>query len=208
MGFLNIINKKKSEFYLENAAQKNHEFPRTFMIPSKDEINALKIGDLIKLIFVFNTPLENGCNAERMWVKITDISNDLFTGTLNNDPYFLKSIKADAPITFKRENIAAVYGGKAPFDEKLLAIVTKKALEKKQINWVIRTDDLENERDSGWQLFYGDESDEYLDDVDNAAIVSLEDILAFEPLLEDVFSSHGYAYEYSEKENKFTEVTE
>lgn len=132
---------------------------------------------------------------------IKEFCNDLFTGTLNNDPYFLKSIKADDPITFKRENIAAVYGGKAPFDEKLLAIVTKKALEKKQINWVIRTDDLENERDSGWQLFYGDESDEYLDDVDNAAIVSLEDILAFEPLLEDVFSSHGYAYEYSEKEN-------
>lgn len=48
----------------------------------------------------------------------------------------------------------------------------------------------------------------FLDDYANAKIISLEDVLYFEPLLEDVFSNSGYAYEYSETENKFVEVKE
>ncbi|MHC1683044.1 MAG: DUF2185 domain-containing protein [Clostridiaceae bacterium] len=104
--------------------------------------------------------------------------------------------------------MAGIYGGQSPFDEKLFAIITQKALDNRQINWVVRTDDLENEQDSGWQLFYGDESDQYLEDACNAKLISLEQVLSFEPLLESVFSSHGYAYEYSELDNKFIEVEE
>lgn len=208
MGLLHVFGSNKSEFYLEDVMDLNKQFPRTFLIPAKKEIDNLKIGTLVKLIFVMKKTLKNGCNAERMWVKITNIESGNFTGILNNDPYYLKSIKCGDTITFKAENIAAIYVKETPFNEKLFAIITKKALESRQINWVVRTDDLNNEQDSGWQLFFGDETPEYLDDASNSAIVSLENVLSFEPLLEAVFSRSGYAYEYSEDDNKFIEVKE
>lgn len=208
MGLLDIFGGNKSEFYLEDVVDLNKQFPRTFLIPVKKEIDNLEIGTLVKLIFVMKKPLKNGCHAERMWAKITNIESGNFTGILENDPYYLKSIRSGDEITFKAENIAAIYVEGIHFNEKLFAIITKRALENRQINWVVRTDDLNNEQDSGWQLFYGDETPEYLDDTSNSAIVSLENVLSFEPLLEAVFSSSGYAYEYSEDDNKFIEVKE
>jgi Uncharacterized protein conserved in bacteria len=206
MSLLHIFGRNKPEFHLENVIELNKQFPRTFLIPAKKEIDKLENDTLIKLIFIMEKPQKNGCRAERIWVKITNIENGIFTGILNNDPYYLKSIKCGDKITFNAENIAAIYVQEPSFNEKLFAIITKKALENKQINWVVRTDDLNNEQDSGWQLFYGDETPEYLDDASNSAIVSLENVLSFEPLLEAVFSSSGYAYEYSESDNKFVEV--
>lgn len=79
-------------------------------------------------------------------------------------------------------------------------------MEKREINWLIRTQDADNEQDSGWQLFYGDEDDDYLDHSENAEIISLEAVLSFEPLLENVFGQDGNAYEYSKKENTYAEV--
>ncbi len=208
MGILSIFDGNKPEFYLENAVVLNKQFPRTFLIPTNQEILNLKIGTLVKLIFIMKKPLKNGCQAERIWVKITNIESESFTGILDNDPYYLKSIGSGDTITFKAENIAAIYVESPAFNEKLFAIITKKALEKKQINWVVRTDDLNNEQDSGWQLFYGDETPQYLDDSNNATIISLEGVLSFEPLLERVFRSSGYAYEFSESDNKFIEAKE
>lgn len=208
MSILHMFGRNKPEFHLENVIELNKQFPRTFLIPAKKEIDKLEISTLIKLIFIMEKPLKNGCRAERMWVKITSIGNGTFTGILNNDPYYLKSIKCGDEIAFKAENIAAIYVQEPPFNEKLFAIITKKALENRQINWVVRTDDLNNEQDSGWQLFYGDETPEYLDNTSNSAIVSLENVLSFEPLLEAVFCSSGYAYEYSESDNKFVEVNQ
>lgn len=208
MGFLDVFGRDKQEFYLENIIQKNRQLPRTFLIPTKAEIEKLEKDGLVKLIFVMEKPQENGCRAEKMWVKIINNQNGIFTGILDNEPYYLKSIKSGDIVTFKTENIAGIYGGESSLNEKLLAIITKKALEERQINWVVRTDDLNNDQDSGWQLFYGDESPEYLDDSSNSSIVSLEYILSFEPLLENVFNSYGYAYEYSARANKFVEVKE
>ncbi|WP_160680343.1 DUF2185 domain-containing protein [Clostridium sp. C8-1-8] len=176
------------------------------MIPNQQEVENLDSGDLIKLIFVMINPQKNGCRAEKMWIRITDKQNGLFTGILDNEPYYLKSIKLGDIINFKADNIAAIYGSKTSYDETLFAIITQKALDMKQINWVVRTDDLEHEQDSGWQLFFGDESDQYLEDVSNAKLISLKQILSFEPLLESVFASKGYAYEYSQKYNRFVEV--
>jgi len=202
MGIFSKFCGNNSEFYLEDVIEKNKQFPRTFLIPTQEEIDKLDIGDLIKLVFVMKKPQGNGCRAEKMWVRVTDIQKDKFTGMLDNDPYYLKSIKAGHIITFKAINIACIYGGESSFNEKLYAIITQKALERRQINWVVRMDDLADEQDSGWQLFYGDGSQEYLDDSSNARIVSLE------PLLGSVFNSPGYAYEYSDKDNKFIEVKE
>lgn len=203
-----MFGKSKQEFYLEDVVEKNRQYPRTFLIPTREKIEILDIGNLVKLVFVMKEPQKDGCRAEKMWVKIVSKQNNIFTGILDNEPYYLKSIKNGDIITFTEKNIAGTYGGKSSFNEKQFAIITKKALDKREVNWAFRTDDLESGQDSGWQLFYGDESNEYLEDSDNAKIISLEDALSFEPLLESVFSSFGSAYEYSESYNKFIEVEE
>jgi hypothetical protein len=206
--FLSLFNGNSREYHLEDVVLLNKQSPRTLLIPSIEEIKKIEIDTLVKLIFVMEKALKNGCRAERMWVKVKSIKDGVYTGVVDNEPYYLKTIKCGDIITFKAENIACIYGGKSNFDEKLFAIITKKALKNRQINWVVRTDDIHNEQDSGWQLFYGDESPEYLDESDNASIVSLENILSFEPLLEEVFNSSGLAYEYSQSDNKFIEVRE
>lgn len=51
MGLINIFGRNKPKYHLENVIEKNIEFPRTF-----------------------ESSLNNGCSAERMCVKITNIS--------------------------------------------------------------------------------------------------------------------------------------
>lgn len=208
MGILSILKGSKNEFYLENVRDKNLKFPRTFIVAKKKDVDSLTTGALVKLIFVLNKPTEEGCRAEKMWVRIVEHQNGLFKGILDNDPVFIKTIKCGETISFKAENIASIYGAQSPFNEKLFAIVTKKALEKRQINWIVRSSDPNHEEDSGWQFFYGDESTEYLDKSDNASIILLEEALSFEPLLEEVLGGDGDAYEYSEKLNRFVEFNE
>ncbi|MHC1683045.1 MAG: DUF2314 domain-containing protein [Clostridiaceae bacterium] len=108
MGVSNVLGRNKPEFYLENVIEKNIEFPRTFLIPNKEEIEKLNKGNLIKLIFVMEKPHTNGCRAEKMWVEITSVQNGILTGILNNKPYYLKSIKAGGIITLK-QRILQVY---------------------------------------------------------------------------------------------------
>jgi hypothetical protein len=86
------------------------------------------------------------------------------------------------------------------------AIITRLALEKKEVNWVLR-DEPNNPQDSGWQLFYGNEDDAYLDDPSNAAIISLEAALSFSPQLAQVLSSQGKAFDWSEEKKMYVENT-
>ncbi len=97
-----------NKYYLENAFELNKEYPNTFEIPSKKEIESLKVNDLVKLIFV-----EENDNPEtmpeRMWVKIIKINKDNFIGILDNDPYYIESVKYGDEIVFKIENIIDIY---------------------------------------------------------------------------------------------------
>ncbi|MEI0563965.1 DUF2314 domain-containing protein [Brachyspira pulli] len=97
-----------NKYYLENAFELNKEYPNTFEIPSKKEIESLKVNDLVKLIFV-----EENDNPEtmpeRMWVKIIKINKDNFIGILDNYPYYIESVKYGDEIVFKIENIIDIY---------------------------------------------------------------------------------------------------
>ena len=208
MGFTSLFHRRKDEYTLEDAIAQNKLHPRTFLIPSADEINKLQIGEQVQLIFILRKPMNNGCRAERMWVTIAQIRDAQFTGVLDNKPCYLKSLRCGDCVQFSVYNISCIKQKGASLNEKLFAIITKKALEQRQINWATRSNDLHSEQDSGWQLFYGDESESYLDDVKNSTLASLETVLYFEPLLEEAFRGTGTQYEYSEKLNRFVEVKE
>ena len=197
----------QAEYVLEDVIEKNIENPRKFIIPTDDEIDKLKVGNSVRLIFKMHTPQEDGCQAERMWVTITKIKDNTFFGELENTPYYLKSIKCGDIIEFKKANIATVIvKGTAKFDEQQLVFISKRAVENREINWIVRTDDLCGENDSGWQLFYGDEDDEYLDDPSMIVRLTIEQVLLFEPLLEQPFIDRGYAYEYVDEIKMFVEA--
>ena len=94
-------------YVLDSGVELNRQYPSTFVIPSKEEISQLRIGDLAKLIFREDT------SVERMWVKISDISligdKNSFIGTLDNDPYGLETIKYGDTVIFSPEHVIQIF---------------------------------------------------------------------------------------------------
>lgn len=191
-------------YYLEDITIEHKRNPRIFMKPTVEELDGLKIGEMVRLLFVFNFTAEDNCRAERMWVEISEINGDQFKGYLTNQPIYIKDLQLGEIVEFKRNNIATIIV-KALFDEKKMAIITRRALQQRTINWILR-DEPCNEQDSGWQLFYGDEDQDYVDNADNSVLISLDKVLDFEPRLEKVFASDHIAFEWDEEEIGFVEV--
>ena len=191
-------------YYFQDIIKDHNENPRKVLKPSDEEIKSLKAGQEVKLIFMLYAPLENGCTGERMWVQISEISGDKFKGYLMTRPSFIKDIQIGDILEFSKNNITAVTT-KTNFDRTKTAVITKRALEMQQINWIVRDEPLDT-LDSGWQLFYGDEDEEYTTDTNNATFISLVEVIGFEPLLEKVFASQHFAFEWNDQKMDFVEV--
>lgn len=191
-------------YTLENVQEVHMQFPRTFIIPTEEEIEDLKIDDLVKLIFCLPEETDNDCRAERMWVQIIEISEDGFSGILDNEPYYIQNLHSGDLITFQKKHIAAIFiRGKGVIDESKFAVITLRALEHREVNWAYHTDDLCDEQDSGWILCYGGEDDSYWEDVNNTKVIFLEEVMSFEPRLLEVFTGGADAYYYDADKNKF-----
>jgi uncharacterized protein YegJ (DUF2314 family) len=207
VGLFNFKKRAKPSYHLENiSAAQQKAGARGFMKPTEEEIAGLKIGEMVRLFFVLDFETSDNCRAERMWVEISKIDGHNFKGYLTNQPVYIKDISIGDIVEFSGDNIATVLVAQR-FDEKKKALVSKRAIEKREINWAVK-DGPHNEMDSGWQLFYGNEDDEYNSDISNITILALADILSFEPRLEDVFASEHNAFEWSENDIKFIEVNE
>lgn len=193
-----------TSYHLQDIQAEGRKNPRHFMVPTADEIAALRVGEQVRLFFVFNFETPDNCRAERMWVEISERNSTHFKGYLTNQPQYIKDLQIGDLVEFEAHNIATVII-KSTFDSKLFAIITKRALEQKAVNWLVLGEP-DNPQDSGWQLFYGDEDETYLDNVDNATIISLEGALTFEPRLEKAFTSGLNAFEWDEDENDFVAV--
>ena len=206
MGLFDLFTDKKEGigFSLENVQVEHQKNPRHFLIPSQEEINQLKLGDQVRLIFVLDTVLENGCRAERMWVELTEICDEKFKGRLTNQPAFITSIQLGDELDFAQEHIASLMVLPLNLDTQKGAMITKDCFLRREINWAIH-DEPHHPQDSGWQFFTGYESREDLDDPSNITIISLEDALEMEPLLETVLDKNGEAYVYQAEQNAFVE---
>ena len=206
MGLFDLFTDKKKGigYSLEDVQAKHQKNPRHFLIPSQEEINQLKMGDQVRLIFVLDTVLENGCRAERMWVELTEIRDGKFKGRLTNQPAYITSIQLGDELDFAREHIASLMLPQLNLDTQKGAMITKDCFLRREINWAVH-DLPHNPQDSGWQFFTGYESQEDLDDPSKIAIISLEAALDIEPLLETVLDKDGEAYVYQAEKNAFVE---
>jgi hypothetical protein len=74
-----------------NAQKMAKENPNTFEAPTRQETDALKIGDHAKI-----------CNGkERFWVLITAVGKDSFTGTVDNELFCTDEYTLGHIIKFK-----------------------------------------------------------------------------------------------------------
>jgi len=69
-----------------------------------------------------------------------------------------------------------------------LALVSRRVAEGHPVCWLYR-EESDNDGDSGWRIFAGDEDDDYLEDADNCVVLPLRDLIDRDRDLEEVFRS-------------------
>lgn len=97
---------------LENAELLRANSPEKFKLPSKEEIDNLKVEEIVKLRFLFwenDDSTSQRVTGEGMWVTITNISGNELSGLLGNTPVRSKILKSHDTIEFNRENICSIF---------------------------------------------------------------------------------------------------
>src|SRR5262245_4049007 len=78
------------------------ESPYTFYKPSRDLIARIRAGELVKLIFRFDSSDPKAPSAERMWVLVEDVLSDGgFRGRLDNEPRYITDLRLNDSIVFR-----------------------------------------------------------------------------------------------------------
>ena len=96
----------KNIFYV-NAQEMAKKHPDTFEAPTKEDLDAVKVGDSVKVC---------ANQKERFWVTVTEVNNDDVIGTVDNDLVSVE-LAYDETIKFKKENIYSIYETKLKEDE-------------------------------------------------------------------------------------------
>lgn len=90
------------EELLVDAEQRQAEHPDTFEIPDAELRSILDKGLLAKVI------LESNGAGERVWLKITRVDGDTYTGSCMNDPIFTTVVRKGTRIRFGARHIIDV----------------------------------------------------------------------------------------------------
>ena len=188
---------------LEDVTAIGKGAPYTFYLPSSSVIKQLKEGNIVKLMFNCGVENEHGWTAERMWVIITEINNGCYKGTLDNDPKYIPDIKYQDLVEFQAKHIM-----QTDIEETEEDIVGK-YLPRCYVTSQVLKDGLpvgqlyrehpseEEENYSGWTLFSGLETEEYLNNGENWNYVSLGAVLNKCDRFISVLDIEDYEHEFS-----------
>jgi hypothetical protein len=169
-------------WYLTNAAEIADRNKYTFYRPSPQIIEKIAVGEIVKLIFGFESDGPDAPAAERMWVVVQTVDErSNFTGRLDNQPCFIKDLSPGVLITFNAVHIISTEHDDE--DDNIVekyrprCFVTNRILEEeKRIGYLYREHPHDKE-DSGWRIMAGDESTRYMNDAKNLSFVSLGAVL-------------------------------
>jgi hypothetical protein len=172
---------RKQSWNLEDAAVIAAANPYTFYKPSGEAILLLRPGNLVKLIFAFQSDNPKAPRAERMWVRIERIESGLFAGKLGNDPRYIEDLKCGDDVEFEaRHVIQTDIDDPVPDPTKPYwprCFVSRRVLyDGVRVGYLYR-ESPDGDKDSGWRMMAGDESDEYINDSGNLSFVSLGAVL-------------------------------
>ena len=167
---------------LEDADALAAERKYTFYKTPRDLIAMVKPGEMVKLIFKFESDDPQAPGGERMWVLVDSILSDgKFMGRLNNEPQWITDLKLDDPVTFEAKHIInSVHDDDNNLVERYIkrCFVTNRILERNAPVGYLYREDPDNDRDSGWRFTANDESDEYMENSDNLQFVSVGLVLS------------------------------
>ena len=96
------------DWRLANVEERAQAAPDTFAIPPLAEREALRPGDLAKLVFLDDEP-GRGPGGERMWVEIDDVTIRMdiaYGGVLRNSPVVVAGLSFGDRVRFGPEHIA------------------------------------------------------------------------------------------------------
>lgn len=166
---------------LANADDLVAESKYTFYQPPREIIEQVAPGEVVKLIFRFESEDPEVPAAERMWVLVDEVQNDgHFRGRLNNEPKYIQDLKLDDPVEF---DACHIINTEHDDDDNIVeryikrCFVTKRVLyEGYKVGYLYR-EEPDDERDSGWRVTSNTETDKYMDDAENIAYVSLGAVL-------------------------------
>ncbi|MBW8468970.1 MAG: DUF2185 domain-containing protein [Thiobacillus sp.] len=167
--------------------------PYTFYKPSRDIIARVQPGDVVKLIFRFESNDPPAPAAERMWVMVDEcLADGGFRGRLDNEPRHILDLKLDDPVVFAP---CHVINTQLDDDVNLVeryvqcCFVTARVLDDGVRVGYLYRETPDDEEDSGWRIMAGDESDDYMDDSKNLAYVSLGAVLSRDDAFRDLLDA-------------------
>lgn len=169
------------------------ENPYTFYKPSREVIARVQPGDVVKLIFRFESDDPDAPSAERMWVIVDEcLSDGHFRGRLDNQPRHIKDLNHLDKVTF---SACHVINTQTDDDDNLVerdilrCFVTARVLEEgRKVGYLYR-EEPDDEADSVWRFMARDESDAYMDDARHLAYVSLGAVFSRNDSFRDLLES-------------------
>lgn len=200
-----------SEWGLLDAEAQHEAFPDTFPIPTRVERDALRTGDMVKLVFVLDPPPASGPNAERMWVEVRSALDDgSFDGWLTNRPVVIGTLEPSALVAFEARHVAGIALRKeeVSFDVKLKAVVSKRALKLHGPPGWAGFDTPLGPDDSGWSVTAGDEVADYFsgDPEEVTKIVGLGELVQRYPALVEVFQAGEGEWVYRPEHRRYVRL--
>ena len=200
-------------WHLADAAELAARHPYTFYKSPPEAIAQVRPGEVVKLIFAFHSDDAQAPGAERMWVLVDTVeAHGRFTGKLDNMPRYIADLRAKDTITFAAchiintqhdddDNLVNRYAG--------LCFVTKKVLEDGAPVGYLYREVADNDSDSGWRFTANDESDAYMNDSANVALVSLGAVLSVDDrFIRLLDAPAGAAFAFDHNTQQFVAVEE
>ncbi|MGX9695995.1 immunity protein Imm33 domain-containing protein [Janthinobacterium lividum] len=200
-------------WHLADAAELAARHPYTFYKSPPEAIDQVRPGEVVKLIFAFHSDDPQAPGAERMWVLVDTVEpHGHFTGKLDNMPGYIQDLQAKDPVAFDArhiintqhdddDNLVNRYAG--------LCFVTKKVLEDGAPVGYLYREEPDNDDDSGWRFTANDESDDYMNDSANVALVSLGAVLSVDDRFIALLDAPaGAAYAFDHNTQQFMAVDE
>lgn len=200
-------------WHLTDAAELAARHPYTFYKSPPEAIAQVRPGEVVKLIFAFHSDDPQAPGAERMWVLVDTLeANGHFTGKLDNMPGYIVDLHAKDAIAFEARHIINTQHDD---DDNLVnryagqCFVTKRVLEDGAPVGYLYREEPDNGEDSGWRFTANDESDDYINDSANVALVSLGAVLSVDDRFIALLDAPaGSAYAFDHNSQQFVAVDE
>lgn len=187
---------------LDNADALAAQYRYTFYKPSPAVIARLAPGDVVKLIFRFESDDPEAPGAERMWVIVDEVlPQGHFQGRLDNEPRHITDLRLGDPVAFEACHIVNTQldDDEASLAERyaLRCFVTRRVLDDGCPVGYLYREDPDGEDDSGWRITANDDTEDeaYMDNPAHLAYVSLGVVLNLDDAFVDLLDEPaGAAY--------------